>query len=226
MTDINGTSTDALATYRTQTSNASSTQGSDELGQDQFMELLVAQLTNQNPLDPQENGDFIAELAQFSSVEGIDKLNTSVESMMSDYKSSQALQASSLVGRQVVVKQDTAYWSGEGNVAAMVDVPEGATNVMLSITNSAGALVGEIPMTKAVPGENGILWDGKDNEGNVLPAGAYKFKATGVVDEKAKTFEVYGSAKVNSVTLAGGDMMLNVAGVGKVPMSDIREIFE
>ena len=226
MNDINtSTQTDALSAYRTQTAS-DSTASSDELGQDQFLELLVAQLNNQNPLDPQENGDFIAELAQFSSVEGIDKLNTSVDSLLSDYKSSQALQASSLVGRQVVVPNDNAFWSGEGNVPATVDVPAGASNVQMSVYGSAGDLVAQIPMTGAVPGENSILWDGKNDSGEVVSSGSYKFQASGVVDGKTENFEVFGSAKVNSVTLTGGEMMLNVAGLGKISLSDVREISE
>ncbi len=76
---------------------------SDELGKDQFLELLVAQMNNQDPLSPQENGEFIAQLAQFSTVEGIENMNTSMEALLSGYQSSQALQASSLVGRTVIV---------------------------------------------------------------------------------------------------------------------------
>jgi len=225
MTGINSsTQTDALSAYRTQETNNTAPQ--NELGQDAFLELLVAQLNNQNPLDPQDNGDFIAELAQFSSVEGIDKLNTNVESMLSDYKSNQALQASSLVGRQVVVPNNNAFWSGEGSVVASIDVPAGASNVEVGIYDSVGQLVAQIPMGSAIQGENSVLWDGKDGSGNTLPSGAYTFKATGTVDEKSQELAVYGSAKVTSVTLTGNEMMLNVAGLGKMPLSDVREISE
>ena len=80
----------------------------NELGKDQFLQLLVAQMNNQDPLSPQENGEFIAQLAQFSTVEGIDNLNGSMESLLSGYQSSQALQASSMVGRTVIVPTDQA----------------------------------------------------------------------------------------------------------------------
>ncbi len=227
MSDINtATQTDALSAYRTQ-STTSSTESSNELGQDQFLELLVAQLNNQDPLDPQENGDFIAELAQFSSVEGIDKLNTSVDSLLSDYKSSQALQASSLVGRQVVVPNSNANWSGSGSVPATVDVPAGATNVKVGVyVNGSDQLVAEIPVDNAIEGENPVSWDGTDGSGNILASGSYEFRATGVVDGSSEAMQVYGSAKVNSVTLTGGEMMLNVAGLGKIPLSEVREISE
>lgn len=225
MTDINSaTQTDALSAYRAQSTNNSKPE--NELGQDAFLELLVAQLNNQNPLDPQDNGDFIAELAQFSSVEGIESLNSSVDSFFSDFRSSQALQASALVGRQVVVPNNEAYWSGEGSVPATVDVPNGANNVTFNITDQAGQLVAQIPMTDALPGENSILWDGKDAEGNTLPAGKYKFSANGFVNDSSESFVVYGSARVNSVTLQDGNTLLNVAGIGQISLSEVREISE
>ena len=68
----------------------------NDLGKNEFLELLVAQLNNQNPLEPQENGEFIGQLAQFSTVEGVEKLNSSMQTILSGYQSSQALQASSL----------------------------------------------------------------------------------------------------------------------------------
>ena len=85
-----------------------------ELDKNAFLELMVAQLNNQDPLNPQENGDFIAQLAQFSSVEGIDNLNSTVEVMSSSLQSSQALQASALVGRTVHVKTDSSFLAPEG----------------------------------------------------------------------------------------------------------------
>lgn len=226
MADVNTSlQTDTLAAYRTQ-SNQTTNESSNEMGQDQFLELLVAQLNNQNPLDPQDNGDFIAELAQFSSVEGIDRLNTSVDSMLSDYKSNQALQASSLVGRNVVVPTNTAYWTGDGSVNATVDVPAGATNVMMDIKNASGVLVAQIPMADALPGENGVIWDGRDEAGNLLPAGSYSLTATGLVEGESQGLNVYGSAKVQSVTLTGGELQLNIAGIGKMSLSEVREISE
>ncbi|MGB1090819.1 MAG: flagellar hook assembly protein FlgD, partial [Oceanobacter sp.] len=92
-----------LDQYRAENSSSVQNQTqSNELGKDAFLELMVAQLNNQNPLDPMDNQAFVAQLAQFSSVEGIDKLNTTTESMMSDFSSYSALQASSLVGQQVI----------------------------------------------------------------------------------------------------------------------------
>src|SRR5690606_31936879 len=92
------------------------TKQSKDLGKNEFLNLLVAQLNNQNPLEPQGNGEFIAQLAQFSQVEGVEKLNASMGTLLSTYQSSQALQASSLVGRKVIIPSDKAVRSEERRV--------------------------------------------------------------------------------------------------------------
>jgi len=89
MSTVNGTSS-VLDQYQLKQDAPKS----NDLGKNEFLNLLVAQLNNQNPLEPQGNGEFIAQLAQFSQVEGIEKLNTSMGSMLSSFQSSQALQAS------------------------------------------------------------------------------------------------------------------------------------
>src|SRR5471032_795987 len=103
MTDILANSSVKAPTSTTGgiASAATAATGGQTLGKDAFLQLLVTQLKNQNPLDPQDNSAFVAQLAQFSSLEGITTLNTTVSSIASNASSSQALQASSLVGRSV-----------------------------------------------------------------------------------------------------------------------------
>ena len=120
----------------------------DELGKDQFLELLVAQMNNQDPLSPQENGEFIAQLAQFSTVEGIGNLNTSMESLLSGYQSSQALQASSLVGRTVIVPADQAVVDTEagleGQLTATLQIGEGDEDHAAKLLPTLSRKVGRI----------------------------------------------------------------------------------
>ena len=101
--DNSNPASSVLDQYSTSTKNAAGTK-SNEMGQDEFLKLMIAELNNQNPLDPQDNGEFIAQLAQFSTVEGLDKLNNTTETMSDGMRSSQALQASSLVGQSVIVE--------------------------------------------------------------------------------------------------------------------------
>ena len=109
--------------------------GSQSLGKDAFLQLLVTQLKNQNPLSPQDNGAFVAQLAQFSSLEGINTLNDSVNNISSNFSSSQALQASSLVGRSIIIQTDKAMVDTSKSMTGSVDVKTATGNVTVKVTD-------------------------------------------------------------------------------------------
>ena len=167
MTTIN-TSQSVLDQYSTENTRKDEPK-SNEMGQDEFLKLMIAELNNQNPLDPQDNGEFIAQLAQFSTVEGIDKLNTTTEDMSSNMRSSQALQASSLVGQSVIVEgNEVGLLLKQGIVSGYADLPESATDLVLSIEDENGVLLEQIPLGNHAAGELSVRWDGlnlmKDGE--------------------------------------------------------------
>lgn len=196
-----------------------------ELGQDVFLELMVTQMKNQNPLDPQENSEFVAQLAQFSSVEGIDKLNTSMEGLASSFQSSQALQASSLVGRTVKVDASHSYLATNSLIAGTIDLPQSTNDVKMVISNAQGEQVAEILLGPQEAGEIDFAWDGTDENGNQLGAGLYEFEVTANIDGKPQQLNTALSANVDSVTVgAGGAINLNVANVGTVAVAKVREI--
>ena len=200
---------------------------SDELGKDQFLELLVAQMNNQDPLSPQENGEFIAQLAQFSTVEGIENMNTSMEALLSGYQSSQALQASSLVGRTVIVPSDQAIVDTATGVEGQFALPEDSGAVSIKVLDSAGSLVNTINMGDLKAGMHYFKWDGKDGSGNVLPPGAYTFEATAAVGGTTKQLATLLPANVDSVSLGAGnngELLLNVAGLGSISLSNVYSI--
>ncbi len=199
---------------------------SKELGKNEFLNLLVAQLNNQDPLSPQDNGEFIAQLAQFSTVEGVDKLNTSMESMLSGYQSSQALQASSLVGRKVIIPTDKAMVDTSETFKASMVLPTASSNVYVNVYDSAGSVVNRINMGQQAAGNVSFMWDGKDSSGNLLPPGAYKFEAQASYGAETKGLTTMLPANVDSVTLgqSGGELMLNLAGLGSIGLSKIQVI--
>ena len=199
---------------------------SKELGKNEFLNLLVAQLNNQDPLSPQDNGEFIAQLAQFSTVEGVDKLNTSMESMLSGYQSSQALQASSLVGRKVIIPTDKAMVDTSETFKASMVLPTASSNVYVNVYDSAGSVVNRINMGQQAAGNVSFMWDGKDSSGNLLPPGAYKFEAQASYGAETKGLTTMLPANVDSVTLGqnGGELMLNLAGLGSIGLSKIQVI--
>lgn len=198
---------------------------SNELGQDAFLQLMITQMNNQNPLEPQSNSEFVAQLAQFSSVEGIDKLNTSLEGMAASFQSSQALQASSLVGRSVKVLSDTAQLENGGTVFGTVALPYSTTDLKINIYDGSDVLVGQQLLSSQKAGNIDFSWDGVGSDGNPLPAGQYRFEAIAMKEGKPEQLNTALGVNVNSVTVAGGGVInLNIAGLGSVPMSHVIEI--
>ncbi|AMR66904.1 flagellar hook assembly protein FlgD [Aquipseudomonas alcaligenes] len=197
-----------------------------ELGKNEFLELLVAQLNNQNPLEPQENGEFIAQLAQFSQVEGIEQLNTRMESLLSGYQSSQALQASSLVGRKVIVPTEKAVVDTSETFKGSLVLPVTSSNVYVNVYDSAGKAVSRVNLGQQAAGNVSFMWDGKDSSGNVLPPGTYKFEAQATYADGTKGLYTLLPANVDSVVLGqnGGEMKLNLAGIGSVALSQVQII--
>lgn len=214
-------------TATTTSGKASSTSGSSALGKDAFLQLLVTQMKNQNPLDPQDNTTFVSQLAQFSSVESLQNLNTSVGTISTNYASSQALQASSLVGRSVIAQTNSAVVDPTKGLIGSMSVTGASTDNTVGIYNSAGTLVRSLDLGSSAAGNVGFTWDGKDDNGAAVSAGTYTFKASSAIKGVATDMVTYLPATVNSVTMAtasGGEITLNLAGQGSVGLSKVQSI--
>lgn len=197
----------------------------NELDKNAFLKLMVTQLNNQDPLNPQDNGEFISQLAQFSSVEGIQNLNSTFKVMAASMQSSQALQASALVGRTVHIDSDTSYLADTGVVTGTIALDSSTTNLILSITNQAGELVDQVELGSHTRGDIRFQWNGMDKQGARLPSGAYRFKAEAVVGGQAQQMAMALSANVDSVSIRPDrSIVLNLAGRGPVPLLDVKEI--
>ncbi|WP_068605663.1 flagellar hook assembly protein FlgD, partial [Pseudomonas sp. BIOMIG1BD] len=201
--------------------------GKKALGKDAFLKLLVTQLKNQNPLDPQDNSAFVAQLAQFSTLEGITTLNDSVNSITGNYKSSQALQASSLVGRSVIVQSGTTQVDTSKSMTGSVTIPASVSSVTMTITDKDGNIVKTIDMGSQKAGNASFVWDGTKTDGTKAAPGNYSFKASTTIDGKGTALVTYLPATVNSVTISqtGGELMLNLAGMSSpVGLSKVQTI--
>jgi len=198
------------------------------LGQEEFLRILVAQTRNQNPMEPQENGEFLGQMAQFSTVSGLQEMQKSIDNMSKTMLSNQALQASSLVGRYVMSSANSGFLpEGEGDrFFGAVDVPESVADLKVSISNSAGVPVKTLNLGSNPEGLLRFSWDGLNDAGDAMPPGDYKINATAIIAGKEEALSTNFAAPVNSVTLGknGGPMTLNVAGIGDMTMDKVKEI--
>ncbi|MCW8275571.1 flagellar hook assembly protein FlgD [Pseudomonas sp. PCH199] len=212
--------TDALA------SAAGSATGKKALGKDAFLQLLVTQLKNQNPLEPQGNSEFVAQMAQFSSLEGITNLNSTVSGIAGTFGSSQALQASSLVGRSVIAPGDKSVMQQGKSLTGSIAIPQSVASTSLKITDKDGKVVRTIELADQKAGNASFTWDGKNDAGNPVESGTYTFAANSTIDGQSVALVTNLPATVNSVTISqtGGELMLNLAGLSSVALSKVQTI--
>ena len=207
------------------TNTASTSSAQQTLGQDSFLKLLITQLKNQSPLDPQDNTAFVAQLAQFSSLQGLQNLNSTVSSLATNLQSSQALQASALVGRSVSVPSSNGTYASGGYVQGSVSLPESTASLQLNIYDSNNSRVFSRDLGSQQAGELPFVWDGTSADGTKLPSGTYRFEALAKDNGKSTALSTYLGANVNSVTIgANQNVILNVEGVGPVALSEVKEI--
>jgi flagellar basal-body rod modification protein FlgD len=197
-----------------------------EMGQKDFLTLMVAQLKNQDPLEPSDNAEFLGQMAQFSTLDGINGMKESFDGFASSMTSGQALQASSLVGRKVLVSSDTAQLVPGQTLSGNVAVTEAVSALSVSIVDSSGKLVKTQSLGPHPAGDALFEWDGLDDKGIAAAPGNYIIRAEGQSNGKSQTFGTGVFANVDSVTL-GKDMagvQLNVRGVGTLALNQIKQI--
>lgn len=212
---------------------------SNELGQKAFLELMITQMENQDPLSPQENTEFIAQLAQFSSVEALDSLNANFDDFTNSFVANQALQASTLVGRSVTVPADTTLLEEGDVISASVNIPAGVGDVSVNIYSDSGTLLEQMNLGVQSAGEMVLRWDGAHAELNGemldwqssheegLPPAMYRFEVSANIDGEATELDTALSANVNSVTVgASGQLTLNLAGIGAVSLAEVKQFNE
>jgi len=200
------------------------TESKKELGQEDFLELLIAQIKNQDPLQPQANGEFLSQLAQFSSADGISKMQASLDNLSTALQSNQALQASALVGRKVYVPGETAVFDGNDNVKVGVDLPGSVNNMQAHVYSNSGELIQSLSLGTHPEGMFEFNWDGTNKNGEKVAAGNYNIKVEGVLGGEGQSFGTMIAANVNSVSLNQGDVKLNVAGIGSVSLSEVKQV--
>ena len=209
--------------------NPTSTSGSGTTAkdiQDRFMTMLVAQMKNQDPLNPMDNSQVTSQLAQLSTVSGIETLNTTMQALMGNYQSSQNLQATSLIGHGVLTAgSSTTLASGVAGIG--VNLSGSADKVVVDIYNSAGVKVNSVDLGARDAGIASFTWDGSATDGSKAPDGQYSFKVTATSGGNPVTATALQFGVVNSVSFGSGGaggITLDVSNMGNVNFSDVKQI--
>ena len=190
--------------------------------QNRFLMLLTAQLKNQDPLNPLDNAQMTSQLAQISTVDGIERLNKTLQSLISDSSNSQTLQAAGMVGRGVLVPgnsmglKDGAAWAG-------IDLAGNADTVTIDIIDSNGLPIRTIKLSAVEAGAHTFTWDGKTNDGVDAAEGNYTFTATAKQGAAAVDVDALALGLDTSVTKDSSGLGINV-GQNRFALSDVRQI--
>lgn len=199
--------------------------GEDELGKTAFLELMIAQIKNQDPLEPAKNEAFIAQLAQFSSVEGIQNLNESMDGLVGSMRAGLTMDAAALVGRNVLVPTKDTVLNGNGGISGTIAVTEATTELNLEIRDSQGVVVKRIEYGPQVESNLRFNWDGVNEAGNPSPQGLYSVSAfTSGEDGERAEFDIDLPQNVVSVSIEEGGLIANLVGGVSVPAAQIKEI--
>lgn len=191
---------------------------------DRFLKLLVAQMNNQDPLNPLDNAEVTSQMAQINTVTGINGLNDTVVKLLDQFARLESMQAAQLTGRSVLVDGDTLTLPEGGPATGGVDLATAADKVTIEIKDSAGQVVRTLQLGKNEAGVSRFDWDGKSNDGVALPPGKYTFTAKASVGTSDVIAVPLALQKVEGVRQVNGAVQLVLKGGGTVPYADVRQI--
>ncbi|MEL0660158.1 flagellar hook assembly protein FlgD [Psychromonas arctica] len=199
-----------------------------QLDQEDFFSLLSQQLAYQDPFSPVENAEMISQMSSFTTAEGIATLGTEFAGIKEVLNSSQALEASSLVGKKVLIPSNETYLSEGGTASGSLTTTTGAYSTLVSVEDSAGSVIRTIDIGDVGAGNQRFDWDGLDSQGQPAPEGKYTFNAYGSVNGNGEELTTASYAHVESVSLGGGSasVYLNLKGLGGIELADAIEVSE
>lgn len=198
----------------------------EELGMNQFLELMVTQLTNQDPTKPLDSQQFLGQIAQFTTVSGIEEMNRNISTLGDSLSSNQALEASSLVGRNVFIDSNEGFLSVGGTVNGSANLNAFAADVVVRVSDAAGQLVKELHLGAQPAGAVQFSWDGIKDDGNFAGQGRYKIDVVAESGGQSIGVDPLIAARVESVLLGqnGQGATLNLAGQGSIGFDQVRQI--
>ena len=191
--------------------------------QDRFLKLLVTQMKNQDPLNPMDNAQVTSQMAQLSTVSGIDKLNKTLEALSNSMISSQGMQASSMIGHVVLAPGSKIELKG-GKGLAGVDLKQSADNLNVQIKDASGNVVRNLKLGSQQAGVVPIQWDGKSDAEVDLPDGYYQLSASSTLGGNNTNVNTLSYGLVNGVVQKPEGASLNVEQLGDISMESVKQI--
>jgi flagellar basal-body rod modification protein FlgD len=197
-----------------------------KLGKDEFLKLLLAQMSHQDPTSPADSSQFVAQLAQFANVEQLQGVNQQLETLLVAQAASNQTQTVGLLGKDVQFKSDKVDFDGVSAAPIRGQLAKDATTVTAAIVDSTGKTVRTVELRGVPQGPIAMTWDGRDADGNTLPKGTYTVRLT-AADEKGQNIpvETRGQGRVTGISYEKGYAQLQVGGV-TLAMSDIITVSE
>ncbi|MDP1671897.1 MAG: flagellar hook assembly protein FlgD [Burkholderiales bacterium] len=191
--------------------------------EDRFLKLLVTQMRNQDPLNPLDNAQVTSQMAQISTVSGIDKLNGSIEKLSQSMMSSQSLQSVAMIGRQVLAAGSTIALGATGALGAY-ELAQAADRVEVTIATPAGAVVRRLELGQQAAGTAGFQWDGMTDAGGRAAPGNYVFQVTASGGGKSVAAAPFTAGLVSGVSFSAGSLRLNLDSGTELSVADVRRI--
>jgi flagellar basal-body rod modification protein FlgD len=194
--------------------------------QDRFLKLLVTQLSNQDPLNPMENAEVTTQMAQISTVTGIEKLNTAMADMSAGFLAAQSVQAGALIGRGVLAEGSRLVLEQGRAAVGGLELDQPADRLTVSIVKPNGELVKTIELGAARAGTMTFSWDGSTDSGETAAAGLYQFQVKAVQQGDPVDVKTLGFGRVQSVTLGAQRLVLDTLGLGPVGLDQVKQILQ
>ena len=219
------TSSSYLDSLRWQEKQVATSDGeSDALTQEDFFSLLTQQLSFQDPSNPADNDQMIAQMTSFTMAQGISDLNSNFDTLATSMTSNSALQASTLVGKQALLESNTLDLNESGDAKGSIVAENPVDSLKLRITDASGQLVRTIDMGSQPAGAVRFTWDGKDETGERLPEGEYTLAAEGSTNGEFSSLPIATFKNIESVNINGSTGIIVNTKEGAVRLTDIAEI--
>jgi len=197
------------------------------LGKDDFMNLLIAQISNQNPMEPMKDTDFIAQLAQFSSLEQMQNIASGMEMLALSQAASTNSQMVNLIGKRAVIEGNDFTIKDNDNIRLRYDITddEDTKNLKLIIRDSNNDIVKTVDLNDAKVGENLFEFDCTDENGNKLTNGNYHYEIVNSSNEKPSSLKTYSNLLIDAVKFDGSTIILR-SGTNELSIDNIIEVIQ